>query len=290
MNSATIQARVFKGYGKAAVILGECYAFYHSVSVDRLLGEDGTPILTELGAEIHLPTSRYVLDENGNKVFGEDGRPLLTELPPSYILDEDGQKVLAEDGSGIEAEQGNPPGQSPLANAPYAKLFVSLNAEDMGYRRPNKYGKATWFALFDARNAVVGDYLVGDRGTFFIAAMQLLLPILVVECNRVVTVFRPQVQGGVGAVEYSGTTTANQTAIMTGWPCSILQGTKGEKNETALPGDTRSPWWTILLPKADTIQILPNDIITDDLGLRYVISSTELSDLGWRLTAMTAVA
>ena len=290
MRSATIQARVFKGYGKAAAILGECCAFYHSVRVDRLLGEDGTPILTELGAEIQLPTSRYILDENGNRLFGEDGRPLLAELPPSYILGEDGQKILAEDGTGIEAEQPDSTGKSPLTNVPYTKLFVSLNAEDMGYRRPNKYGKATWFALFDAKNAVIGDYLVGDQGIFFIAAMQLLLPILVVECNRVVTVFRPQVQDDIGAVGYSGTTLANQTALMTGWPCSILQGTKGEKNETALPGDTRSPWWTILLPKADDIQILPNDIITDDLGIRYVVSSPELSDLGWRITAMTAVA
>lgn len=288
MDSATIQARIYRRYGRSACILGQSNAFYRSVPVNRLLGEDGKPILTELGAEIQLPTSRYLLDENGNRVFGQDGKPLLAEPPPGYILGEDGTKILAEDGTGIETEQPDPAGKSPLANAPYANLFVSLNAEDMKYGKPNKYGKPTWYGLFDAKNAQVGDYFVGPAGTFFIATLQLLLPILVVECNRVATIWRPQVQTGADG-EYGGTTTGNQTAIMTGWPCSILQGTKGERNESSLPGDSRAAWWVVLLPDCG-IQILPNDIITDDLGLRYVVSSTENSDLGWRLTAMMAIA
>jgi hypothetical protein len=242
MNSAIIQSRIWKAYGKTAVILGQSFAFY------------------------------------GNR----------NSSKPSYVLGEDGSRMLSEDGSAIEEERSTPPLPSPLTTAPYATLFVSLNAEDMTYRRPNKYGKATWYALFDATSANVGDYLLGPAGTYFIAALQLLLPILVVECNRTATVYRPQVQTGADG-EYAGTTTENETPIMTGWPCSILQGTKGEKNESNLPGDTRSPWWTILLPYAD-IQILPNDIITDDQGIRYVVSSPELSDLGWRITAMTAIA
>jgi hypothetical protein len=259
MNSATIQAHIYKAYGISARVLGQAHTFYRSIPVNRVLGEDGTPILTELGAEIHVPTARYILDENGNRILGEDGNPLLAEVA------------------------------SPLTTIAYANLFVSLNAEDMKYIKPNKYGKPTWYALFDAKNSQVGDYFVGPAGTFFIAAMQLLLSILVVECNRVVTVFRPQVQGGVGAVDYSGTTDENMTPIMTDWPCSILQGTKGEKNESGLPGDVRSPWWTILLPYGG-VQILPDDIITDDQGLRYVVSSQELTDLGYRITAMMAIA
>ena len=258
MNSAAIQACIFKGYRKAATVLGQSHSFYRSMPIDILLGEDGRPILSESGAEIHVSGHRYILDENGNKILGEDGKPILAEVA------------------------------NPLAATPYANMFVSLNAEDMKYGKPNKYGKATWYALFDGLNAQVGDYFVGPGGTFFIAAMQLLLPILVVECNRVITVWRPQIQTGVDG-EYGGTTDANQTAVMTDWPCSILQGTKGEKNESNLPGDVRAAWWSILLPYAG-VQILPNDIITDDLGIRYVLSSVEISDLGYRLTAMTAIA
>ncbi len=166
---------------------------------------------------------------------------------------------------------------------------VAFNAEDMQFKRPSKYGKPTWFALFDASAAQVGDYLVGGEGAFFIAAMQLMLPVLVVSCNRTIAVSRPQQQTGIGAVSYGGNTVAAETPLMTGWPASVLQGTKGEKSDVALPGDTRTPWWSILLPYFTGITIMPADIITDDLGRRYVVSSPELTDLGWRITASMAV-
>jgi hypothetical protein len=170
-----------------------------------------------------------------------------------------------------------------------ADLFASFNAEDMAYQRPNKYGKSTWFALLDGSQSQVGDYLQNDHdGTFFIAAQQTALPILVVSCNRTVNVLRPQQQAGVGALGYGGDTASTETPLMIGWPASVLQGTKGEKGQVELPGDVRNPWWAILLPFWDRATLRSGDIITDDLSRRYVISSAELTDLGWRLTAMQA--
>jgi hypothetical protein len=168
-------------------------------------------------------------------------------------------------------------------------LPASFNAEDMTYSKPRGYAKATWYCLIDGTQTAVGDYLIGPAGTFFIAAMQPLLPILAVKCERTVTVLRPQIQTGVGAQGYGGNTAANETAVMTGWPCSILQGTKGEKAEVNLPGDVRAPWWVMLLPYFSGVDLQFNDIVTDDLGRRYVISSPELTGLGWRCTLMTAV-
>ena len=168
-------------------------------------------------------------------------------------------------------------------------LPVSFNAEDMTYSKPNKYGKATWYGLFDGTLTQVGDYLVNEQdGTFFIAAQQTALPILLVNCNRTINVLRPQQQTGLGAVGYGGDTDANETALMTAWPASVLQGTKGEKGEVSLPGDTRSPWWAILLPAVAGVTLRTSDIVTDDLSRRYVISSAELTDLGWRITAQQA--
>jgi len=167
-------------------------------------------------------------------------------------------------------------------------LPVSFNAEDLGYKRPNKYGKATWFAIVDGSKTHVGDYLVGPSGTFFIAEQQALLPILAVECNRALNVYRPQQQTGVGAVGYGGDTAANETALMQQWPASVLQGSKGEKNDTNLPGDVRMAWWTILMPAFAGVVLRSDDILTDELSRRYVISSAELTDAGWRLTAMQA--
>jgi hypothetical protein len=186
----------------------------------------------------------------------------------------------------------------------------------MKYSKPNKYGKATWYALVDGHGLKPGNYFIGQRahsglllegggklmtetggefllesamqGTFFVAALQLLLPILVVECNRTVSLYRPQVQSGVGAQGYGGTTAENETLLVEGVPCSILQGTKGEKSEANLPDDTRSPWWSVLMPSS-VGYIAPDDIIVDDLKQRYVVSSNESSDLGYRLTCMMAL-
>jgi hypothetical protein len=168
-------------------------------------------------------------------------------------------------------------------------LPVSYNAEDMKYGRPNKYGKPTWFGLFDGTLAHVGDYLVGQQGTFFIAEMQLTLPILVVECNRTINFLRSPASNDVGALGYNGTTTQNEVPLMTGWPASVLQGTKGEKGDAVLPGDARSPWWSILVPYCAGVVLRTSDIGTDDLNRRYTVSSAELTDAGWRITAMQAV-
>lgn len=165
---------------------------------------------------------------------------------------------------------------------------ASFNAEDMTYGKPNKYGKATWYALLDGTLTQPGDYFVGEDGTYFIAGMQPLLPILAVSCDRIVNVFRPQQQTGAGLNPYGGTVDQNQTELLTQWPASVLQGTKGEKDGAVLPGDVRLPWWQILLPAFPGVLLRSADILTDDIDRRYVISSPELTELGWRITAMQA--
>lgn len=164
-------------------------------------------------------------------------------------------------------------------------ILASFNAQDMKYSKPNTYGKAVWYCLADGRLMAVGDYFVGAPGTFFIASMQPLLPIQAVECNRVVTVYRPQQQAGVGAVGYGGNTQINQTAIITAFPASILINSKADKGPVNLPGDTRSAWWNLLLPPIpSTVVIEDADIVIDDLGNRYTVSAAELTDMGWRIT------
>jgi len=177
---------------------------------------------------------------------------------------------------------------NPLSSPPVnPALLASFNAEDMKYGKPNKYAKPTWYCLADGTGMQVFDYLIRGDKTYFIAAMQPLLPILAVDCNRVINITRPQLQTQVGGVtDYEGTTAANETPLMIGWPASILQGTKGEKGEVQLPGDARNPWWAVLLPYTAGVTLASGDIIADDLGRRMIISSAELTDLGWRITAM----
>ena len=57
-----------------------------------------------------------------------------------------------------------------------------------------------------------------------------------------------------------------------------------------LPGDTRLPWVAILLPPTP-VQLRSADIALDEqaMPMRYILSGTELTDLGWRMTATLAV-
>jgi hypothetical protein len=55
-----------------------------------------------------------------------------------------------------------------------------------------------------------------------------------------------------------------------------------------LPTDQVVPYWNILLPAIARIVLSPGDLITDDLNRTAVIAGSELTDLGWRISAKMA--
>ena len=172
-------------------------------------------------------------------------------------------------------------------------LPAAFSADDYRFRRPQGYAKPLWTALVDGGTTQPGDYLVevaalpgqGIR-TFFIAAQQQLLPIIAIECNAVLSFSRP----GPAATEGSGADgygdASPPMSLITGWPASLVAGTKGEKSDDGLPRDTRQPWYSVLLPPSQTVELQTDDQVTDQDGLRYLVSSAELTPLGWRLTVM----
>jgi hypothetical protein len=178
--------------------------------------------------------------------------------------------------------------KAPLNNLVAIVTAAFDSSPQYGFKAPNGYGDALWSALLDGSLTQVGDYLIGNNQTFFIAAQQSLLPIMVVECNRTVGVNRQHQQSGAGVVGYGGDTVAGQTVLMNGWPASILMGARSEKSEAGLPDSTKSPSWKILMPHFSGVTLRTNDIITDDLSRRYIISGAELTDLGWRINAIQA--
>lgn len=153
---------------------------------------------------------------------------------------------------------------------------------------PNLYGHPERYALIDGSLILPGDYLTNGTETYFVAAMPALMPIVVMTCNLVLTVKRPFSAPGVGMLPYGGDTASQETPVMTNWPGWCQIGTKGEVGSTNLPGDVRSGWYQILLPALAGTKIEAADVIDDNLGRRYKVSSCELSQLGWRLTAMLA--
>lgn len=157
---------------------------------------------------------------------------------------------------------------------------------DFTTKRVALHGKPIFFAAFDRTDVLVGDYFVQAGTTYFVAAAQDLTPTAVVQCNRVINAFRPSSSTTDG---YFGSEGQGET-LLTAWPASVLEGTKGERSVLNLPNDTRTPWFDVLLPWFSGVLIQTHDRLTDDLGNEYIVSSVELTDLGYRLTAGQARA
>lgn len=85
---------------------------------------------------------------------------------------------------------------------------------------------------------------------------------------------------------YSGVEPANETPIADCLPASIqLKKEKGRPN-TNLPADQEAKsFWTILIPlgSAPLGLIQNNDIVTDDLGVRYQVLAPYWNSLGYAL-------
>ncbi|MBZ6386793.1 hypothetical protein [Pantoea piersonii] len=176
---------------------------------------------------------------------------------------------------------------SPLKTTPLQLLPASFVA-DNSYMRAARYGQASRIGIFDATLFREGDFLVSpSEGTFYVAAMPLLQPVLCVKAERLITFRRTTSEGpGIGMQEYGGTTTAREEAIMTDWPASILLIRSGEHSPLRLPADTRSAGYSILMSAFRGIQMQAGDFVSDETGRRYVITGSELTDMGWRLIAM----
>lgn len=175
---------------------------------------------------------------------------------------------------------------SPLDAQPLRELSASFTT-DYGYMRAARFGQAIRLGIFDAAGFETGDILVSTEGTFYVAAMPLLQPILCVRAERLVSVRRTAQAGSdSGLQDYGGTTAASEKLILSDWPASILLSRGGEHSALKLPGETRSAWHNILMPAFRGLSLHAGDFVTDEAGQRYIVSGTELTDMGWRLTAL----
>ena len=157
-------------------------------------------------------------------------------------------------------------------------------------KRPNLYGKPTWGALMDRTGTLPGDYLVGAQGTFFLIAQQPLLPTAAVECNATVTVSRPAGNTAPGKQAYGGRRDSTDAPLITGWPASLLRAGRTIAGKADLPGDVPDGGFEMLLPALPGVTIRTGDRVVDGQGRAFILSSAELTDLGWRAVCVLAVA
>jgi hypothetical protein len=192
---------------------------------------------------------------------------------------------------GVETDAYRPSGVSrPLdSNNRFLRLPAAFTAQDGRFAQPTGYGNALWHGVFDAAYTRPGDYLVQQEATWFVASQQRLLPILCVQTNRVVSFWRPAAPTSTGVNTYGGVTTDTNTPLLTDWPASLHGASGGGRPDSDLPSSSSIPYWTVLLPAFPGILLRPSDLITDDLGRNAVVASSELTDLGWRITAKQAI-
>lgn len=149
-----------------------------------------------------------------------------------------------------------------------------------------------WYAAYDPVDTLplaLGDYLIRPTGdTLFLARISPFRPARMVLTNRTVDLLRTAMPASYGVQPYSGDTASADVVLASGWPCSWVQGTRGERGATDLPGDVRMPWYAILLPAIPGVTIRAADVLTNDIGQRVKVSAAELTDFGWRLTAILA--
>jgi hypothetical protein len=170
----------------------------------------------------------------------------------------------------------------------FLRLRAAFSNVHGAFERPNTYDHPLWNGVFDAAYTHVGDYLVQRCGTWFIAAQQSLMPVLCVRADRVVSFTRPAAPAASGVNTYGGVTAATNTPLLTNWPASITSASPAGIPSAGLPGDPSVSHWTVLLPAYPGVVLQFSDLMADDLGRNAVISSAELTDLGWRLSVKQA--
>jgi hypothetical protein len=179
--------------------------------------------------------------------------------------------------------------ENPLAaQNRFLRLPAAFSGLDGRFARPNGYGNALWYGIFDAAYTCTGDYLVQHDATWFIAAQHKLLPVLCVQTNRLISFTRPAAQTSTGVNTYGGVTAANVTPLMTNWPASVLSASREGRPLANLPNDTSVSLWTVMVPACLGIVLQTGDLMSDDLGRNGVVATTELTDLGWRLSIRQA--
>lgn len=182
----------------------------------------------------------------------------------------------------------------PLTNQ-VTTLLAAFNVRDPGYLKADNFGTSVWYADYDGTFTQAGDYLVrqSDGAIWYVAEQAQLLPIVMVSCDRKLYVKRPAAVASqtVGVLPYQGLQPSSEVNALgtpgTPWPCSILLGGRA-LNATPLPAAVKEGGWRILLPPSVPITLLAADILTDDLGRRFIIESAELGQMGWRINANEA--
>ncbi len=189
-------------------------------------------------------------------------------------------------------------------------VVTSAKSSGFDYKRSSTFDDTLFALQADFTNIHIGDYLVGSGGTFFIADMPALRPVVAVQCNRVVNLLRqnsqvapaggstggmPSQSGSTGtywgksSTPQTTTTGAGEDTLISGVPCNVI-GTAGRATGTGEdpsgpPGPSR---WRFYMPQSAFPKgsLQDGDILVDEEGNRHMVSAAYWSSIGYRAEAV----
>lgn len=100
---------------------------------------------------------------------------------------------------------------------------------------------------------------------------------------RTITITRPSAKTGEGALSYGGRVQGAETTIKSGVRANVQARREGQKNPVGLPVDGTKATWRIFTPRGALTdgQVRDGDLITDDLGRRFQVTSDYFHNLGY---------
>jgi hypothetical protein len=182
----------------------------------------------------------------------------------------------------------------PLNSVNLVGVLPAVASMDWTWMKSNKPGNAIWFLCIDGQDsslplaAVEGDFIVGDH-IFYILSKEYQLPMQGMECNATIKIVRPTQSIAAGGQGYAGFEEGSSELLVSLMPASILMQGRGKNSETDLPTDTTNPNWIIMMPNYGDVHLRTGDIVIDNTNENYILSVTEDTEFGWRLTAQKVV-
>lgn len=183
-------------------------------------------------------------------------------------------------------------GNNPIQSANF--LFNQLISVDQNlkYTSARKYGDAVW--QFLPENGLVlqnYDYFVSPSSiNYFIVDIipdDRLTPPTCVECNGIITLYRPVNTRTPGTNAYQAFDPSTAPQILINCPASILEHSRTDGGNMKLPTSVKLPFYSILVPEFDDIIVKTGDVIVDDKGRRLAVINAERTKKvsGFRITA-----
>ena len=166
---------------------------------------------------------------------------------------------------------------SPLEAGNLLGTIDCLFAAEKKFEVPHKFKEPTRYLYADGSLLQQRDILVGPYGTFFVGDMQPNLPIQAIRCNDSISVNRPVYQYGTQIEVVDGELIASEC------PCFRQLKKIDQKPVNSAYGASTAATpvgeWFAHVP-IDWTLLKQNDIVTDQTGRRYTVSTIDPTEIG----------